>query len=130
MTARDRRGWRGLSASVLAAAIARPVRSPHPVRPSGDRALRGGSGLDAWAGPRPALVGGVPARQADPTACGAAVLLVLAAGGDDRVEQWVGAGRTGGRPSPPEVPPGVAPTTAAGRLSAAQRRVHQRARSR
>lgn len=108
--------------SALAAAFARPVRSPAPVVPGG-RATPGAV--------LPVTLGGTVVRQADPTACGPTVLLMLAATGDPDLADWLETGRRPAGALPPEVPPSaVDEPDAAARLRAAQRHLHARTTAR
>lgn len=84
--------------------------------------------------PRSALVefGGVPVRQIDPTSCGSAALLLLAASGDPVLARWLENGQLPADLRLSEVPPEIpraalAQELGAGeRIAAAQRRIKAR----
>ncbi|WP_447925584.1 hypothetical protein [Georgenia muralis] len=87
----------------------------------------------------PVTLGGAPVRQVDPTTCGSAVLLMLAATGDPALATWLEDGRLpdGLAPHrvPPEIPPALltgplGPGAAARRVGAAQVRIKERTSAR
>lgn len=75
----------------------------------------------------PVSLGGTVARQTDPTTCGSASLVMLAATGDPVLATWLETGELpdGLESLPPEIPPGVEgrKLTAEERFSLAQHRV-------
>ncbi|WP_341360387.1 hypothetical protein V5H98_04125 [Georgenia sp. M64] len=87
----------------------------------------------------PVTLGGAPVRQVDPTTCGSAVLLMLAATGDPALAAWLEDGRLPHGIAPHRVPPEIPPTlltgplgpgAAARRIGAAQTRIKERTSAR
>lgn len=104
--------------ATLAAAFARPRRSPAPVT----------AGFAPAVPPAAAPVtlrDGTRVRQGSQTTCGPTALLMLAATGDPALATWLETGELPAGPRPPEVPADAVdePDTAA-RLRAAQEHLH------
>ncbi|MGC5629407.1 hypothetical protein ACPYO6_14330 [Georgenia sp. Z1344] len=110
------RPWAHVTLSTLIDPFARPVRTGHlarrlssavlPARAAGlaedtQRAATAGEAR-ALAGVR-AEIGGAHAVQRDPTTCGSASLVVLAALGDPELERWIAEGTEPTAPRP-EIP--------------------------
>ena len=127
--------WHRWQLTAPLAALSRPIRTvSRPVSPAPGSAVSAGAaadGVDRLSEPSPAgipvLLGGARARQHDSTTCAAAVLVMLAATGDEGLARWLETGELPEGRRPREIPQDPGQLDAADRFAAAQRTVKARA---